>query len=85
MHQFLAAILFGACACAQSIVELSTLDWTLSNGINATVAGNFPSQAHLDLYAAGVIGDPLYGFNDVDQLWVERSNWTWTSKPITGL
>lgn len=74
-----------AIARAQSIYNLGNLGWTVSNGVNVTVPGNLPSQAHLDLYAAGIIDDPLYDFNDVDQLWVQRSNWTWTSEPIAGL
>lgn len=74
-----------ATACAQSIYSLSNVRWTVTNGVNVTVPGKLPSQAHLDLYAAGIIDDPLYGFNDVNQLWVQRSNWTWTSEPITGL
>ncbi|GAP92753.2 putative glycoside hydrolase family 2 protein [Rosellinia necatrix] len=72
-----------ACASAQSVINLSDVPWTVSNGVNVTVPGNYPSQAHLDLYAAGIIDDPLFGFNDVDQLWVQRSNWTWTSDAIT--
>ena len=70
---------------AQKVLDLTSLNWKLSNGYNVTVPARLPSQAHLDLYAAGVIEDPLYGFNDVDQLWVERSNWTYVSEPIEGL
>ncbi|KAI1109677.1 glycoside hydrolase family 2 protein [Nemania sp. NC0429] len=82
----LAAVSFvAAIARAQSTYDLSNVRWTLTNGVNVTVPGHLPSQAHLDLYAAGVIGDPLYGFNDVNQQWVQRSNWTWTSGPINGL
>lgn len=82
----LAAFSFlSAIACAQSIYDLSNVRWTLTNGVNVTIPGNLPSQAHLDLYAAGIIDDPLYGFNDVNQQWVQRSNWTWTSGPITSL
>jgi beta-mannosidase len=70
---------------AQSVVNLSDVGWTVSHNINVSVPGKLPSQAHLDLYAAGIIDDPLYGFNDVNQLWVQRSNWTWKSEPLTGL
>ena len=78
--------LLSACAAsAQHIINLSDTKWTLTNGHNVTIPGNFPSQAHLDLFGEGVIGDPLYGFNDVNQLWVERSNWTWHSEGISGL
>jgi len=77
--------LFATCVYAQSIQNLGDVAWTVSNGVNATVPGHFPSQAHLDLLAAGVIEEPTYGFNDINQLWVQRSNWTWTSEPVTGL
>lgn len=86
MYRVISALVW-ACisSSAQHIVDLGDAKWTVSNGVNATVPGKLPSQAHLDLYAAGVIDDPLYGFNDVNQLWVERSNWTWSSEPIAGL
>ncbi|KAI8625034.1 glycoside hydrolase family 2 protein [Xylariaceae sp. FL1651] len=74
-----------ACVSAQSIFNLSDVTWTVSNGANVTIPGKLPSQSYLDLYAAGVIDDPLYGFNDVNQDWVQKSNWTWKSGPIAGL
>ncbi|KAH8879236.1 glycoside hydrolase family 2 protein [Thozetella sp. PMI_491] len=77
--------LFFLLAKGQHILSLGNLQWTVSNGENATVPGQFPSQAHLDLYAAGIIDDPLYGFNDVNELWVQRSNWTYRSEPIVAL
>lgn len=69
----------------QHVTNLSDVKWTISNHNNVTVPGKLPSQAHLDLLAAGVIGEPIHGFNEYDQYWVERSNWTWTSEPIAGL
>lgn len=33
----------------------------------------------------GLIENPLFGFNDDDQLWVARSNWTYTSPPLNQL
>lgn len=42
---------------AAAIHDLSLLKWTVTNEYgNITVPGKFPSQAHLDLHAAGVIG-----------------------------
>ena len=83
----LASLLLGAvkAAAASSVVNLSDAEWTVSNGGNVTIPGSFPSQIHLDLNRAGIIEDPIYGFNDEDQLWVQRANWTWQSKPIDGL
>ena len=74
-----------ATALSQSVVNLHQLNWTVSDpGSNISVPGGFPSQAHLDLYAAGVITDPYYGLNDFDLRWVADSNWTY-SAPLTGL
>lgn len=43
----------------QKVINLSGSDWTLQNlPLNISVPGSVPSQAHLDLYAAQVIGDP---------------------------
>ncbi|KAG2758024.1 hypothetical protein P692DRAFT_20788525 [Suillus brevipes Sb2] len=38
---------------------------------------SLPSQAHLDLFKAGIINDPLLGINDA--LWVINDNWTYTA------
>ena len=74
-----------AVSARKNIVNLGDLKWEVSNKYNATVPGEYPSQAHLDLYRAGVIDDPLYGYNDLHQLWVQRSNWTWKTESIRGL
>ena len=67
-------------ALAQNVVPLSQSSWTVSNpGLNVSVPGNWPSQAHLDLYAAQVIGDPYYGLNDFNLRWVAESNWTYSA------
>lgn len=40
-----------------AIHDLGLLKWTVTNEYgNITVPGKYPSQAHLDLHAAGVIG-----------------------------
>lgn len=71
---------------AQLIIDLSEIGWTLSNeGLGISVPGHLPSHAHLDLYAANVIGNPLHGLNDFTQRWVAWSNWTYTSDPITAM
>jgi beta-mannosidase len=44
---------------ALNVVDLSGNGWTLENqALNISVPGSLPSHAHLDLYAAQVIGDP---------------------------
>ena len=55
----LAILLFAASVFSQKVIDLSGHDWTLENiPLNISVPGSVPSQAHLDLYAAQVIGDP---------------------------
>lgn len=67
-------------ATAQKVLDLSTAKWTLSNPIyNISVPGSVPSQAHLDLYSAGVIPDPYYGLGDFDLRWVAETNWTYST------
>lgn len=45
---------------AQHVIDLSDTKWTVKNSQgNVTVPGNWPSQVHLDLYAAKVIGTDL--------------------------
>ncbi|KAF2813578.1 putative beta-mannosidase [Mytilinidion resinicola] len=71
--------------CQQNL-NLSTVSWTVSNpNGSVSVPGKFPSQAHIDLYAAGVIPWPLYGLGDFDLRWVAYSNWTYTSEALKGL
>jgi beta-mannosidase len=44
-------------ASGQSVVDLSGDGWTVSSkALNISVPGRVPSQAHLDLFAAGAIG-----------------------------
>ncbi|MDH3456228.1 MAG: glycoside hydrolase family 2 protein [Gemmatimonadota bacterium] len=38
-------------------------------------AASVPGSIHLDLFAAGVIGDPYYRDNEFRQQWIERKNW----------
>lgn len=72
-------------ALAQNTVNFSDLKWHLTNSDgNVSIPASFPSQSHLDIYAAGVTSDPLYGMGDTDQLWVQRSNWTY-STTLSGL
>lgn len=83
-----AAVLASLCYTihAHKIIDLSGPDWTVSNpALNISVPGHLPSQAHLDLYASQVIGDPYYGLNDFNLRWVAESNWTYTSAPRAGL
>lgn len=48
-----------------TLFDLSQLEWTLKNqnGSIHIPASGPPSQAHLDLLAAGLITEPLLGIN----------------------
>ncbi|KAF2765513.1 glycoside hydrolase [Teratosphaeria nubilosa] len=83
----IAAVACSASAATSSkVISLEGDRWTLSNPTgNISVPAHLPSQAHLDLYAAHVIGDPYHGLNEFDLRWVVDSNWTYTSDPIDGL
>ena len=81
-----ALLLFQSFASAEKVISLVGDNWTLSNAaLNISVPAHLPSQAHLDLYAAEVIGDPYFDLNDFNLRWVVWSNWTYTSAPISGL
>ena len=59
-------------------LDLSGDGWTLTSldPLNVSVPAHLPSQAHLDLYAAQVIGDPYHGLNDFNLRWITTANWT---------
>ncbi|KAJ8869705.1 hypothetical protein PR048_028700 [Dryococelus australis] len=69
---------------AVATASLLSLDgdlWAVRNA-NGSVAvpANVPGGIYSDLRAAGVIGDPLYRFNDVEYRWVARDNWTYSGQ-----
>ena len=69
-----------ALASAKHVTNLSETAWKLSNDLlNISVPASLPSQAHLDLFAAGVIGDPYRDLNDFNLRWVVWQNWTYSS------
>ncbi|KAG1812220.1 glycoside hydrolase family 2 protein [Suillus subaureus] len=72
-------LLASSLAVAQ-VFDLSELQWTLKNQNGSIVVpGNLPSQAHLDLFEAGIINDPLLGINEFTERWVINDNWTYTA------
>lgn len=78
----------GSCAEASNnnnIIDLSSQKWQLTNTpYNISVPGKVPSQVHLDLQAAQVIGDPYYGLNDFNLRWIAWADWNYTTN-LTGL
>ncbi|KAJ7157178.1 family 2 glycoside hydrolase [Mycena filopes] len=74
-----ALALFVASAGAQLVTDLSGPGWTLrSQNGSISVPATVPSQQYIDLSAAHIIGDPLYGTNNTEQSWVALQNWTYT-------
>ncbi|KAJ6551842.1 glycoside hydrolase family 2 protein [Mycena capillaripes] len=74
-----------ASASAQLVTEL-TSGWTLrSQNGSISVPATIPSQHYVDLYKAGVISDPLFGTNNIEQSWVTLQNWTYTSRSLVDL
>lgn len=70
---------------ASNIIDLSSQKWQLTNApYNISVPGKVPSQVHLDLQAAQVIGDPYYGLNDFNLRWIAWADWNYTTD-LTGL
>ena len=49
--------------------------WSLS-GAEIKCDTKIPGDFHTTLIENGTIKDPLYGFNEQDQLWVGRTDWT---------
>lgn len=46
------------------VFSLSDLGWTPQNQNGSIIVpGSLPSQAHIDLFKAGIINDPLLGIN----------------------
>lgn len=63
-------------------IDLTGTGWTLrSQNGSIEVPARVPSQQFLDLFAAGVIGDPLFGLNNTYETWVRDQNWTY-SRPL---
>jgi beta-mannosidase len=80
MRASLFTLPFALLASAKHVTNLSVTTWTLSNAaLNISVPASLPSQAHLDLFAAGVIGDPYHDLNDFNLRWVVWQNWTYSS------
>lgn len=74
-------VLFACCCCcypASGVMHVS-LDglWTAvnSNG-SIKVPATVPGGIYTDLKKQGLIGEPFYGFNDVEYEWVGKENWT---------
>jgi beta-mannosidase len=78
-YRYVLACLLGSAA-TQQVTDLSTYGWTLRDATgNVSVPATIPSQAHLDLAAAGVVGQLDYGLNDFELRWIWQQNWTYST------
>jgi beta-mannosidase len=60
--------------------EGERLGWpAVGVGGREALAAAVPGDVHLDLAAAGLIGEPLYGLNAADCAWMEEKDW-WFSR-----
>lgn len=74
----LAAVLASG-ASSLNVVDLSTAQWTVSNpALNVSVPGSLPSQAHLDLYNAQVIGDPCTRV--FKRIWTQKTSYLYFNR-----
>ncbi|KAB5545732.1 glycoside hydrolase family 2 protein [Coniochaeta sp. 2T2.1] len=70
---------------ANNILDLSSQKWTVSSKtLNISTRGQVPSHVHLDLFAAGIVGDPYYGLNGFNLRFIAWSDWNYTTN-VAGL
>jgi len=56
------ALSFASNVAATKTYDLTKFAWTLRSGQgNVSIPANVPSVAHMDLFKAGVIEEPVYG------------------------
>ena len=66
-------------ALQQPLTSASGVSWRLTNANGSvSVAATVPGAAHLDLAAAGVVGEPYAGLEVAAQAWVAGEAWTFT-------
>ena len=64
-----------------ALLDLGGRDWRLSNGNGSIdIVATVPGNAHSDLMAAGLIGDPNVGYNDVLTQWIASDDWRFSKE-----
>ena len=68
-----------AASSSSSGIVLADMTWKFASA-NGSVVGDasVPGQVHADLVAQGVLGDPLFRYNDIEQRWVADEVWTYS-------
>jgi beta-mannosidase len=62
-----------------SYISLSDNNWSIYNANQSIHLTNqpVPSSVYLQLYENGKIGDPYWGTNDTESMWVSQTDWTY--------
>lgn len=80
----LSLLIFSVCFLAYSyavmVVPLTGNDWTISNNQSLSAQGTVPGTIHTILFAAKLIPDPYFGYNDVSLRYLVYSSWTFRKK-----
>lgn len=50
-----------------------------ANGSSFPLPATVPGSIHLDLLASGIITDPNFGWNEVEQRWIADTNWSYST------
>jgi beta-mannosidase len=74
------SVCFFASSHAVSVVPLAGNDWIISNNQSLSAQGQVPGTIHTILFAAKLIPDPYFGYNDVNLRYLVYSSWTFWKK-----
>lgn len=61
-----------------TIVSLTGNDWRISNNQSLSAQGQIPGTIHTILFAAKLIPDPYFGYNDVNLRYLVYNSWTFS-------
>ena len=78
------SVCFFASSHAVTVVPLAGNDWVISNNQSLFAQGQVPGTIHTILFAAKLIPDPYFGYNDVNLRYLVYNSWTfWKNFSLT--